>query len=87
MTEPLGMEFPTHFRLRVVGHTADDFAGFILESLLPYIPDLTLGDLEIRPSAAGKYTAVHVSFLAESRDQLDRIYACLSAFERVLWVM
>ncbi len=45
MSEPVGMEFPTNFRLRVVGHTADDFAGFILESLLPFIPDLTLENL------------------------------------------
>jgi len=87
MSEPVGMEFPTHFRLRVVGHTAEDFAGFILESLLPFIPDLTLENLDVRPSAAGNYTAVHVSFFAENREQLDDIYACLSGHERVLWVM
>jgi len=87
MTEPVGMQFPTRFRLRVVGITAEDFAGFILESLLPYIPGLSLEDLEIHPSAAGKYTALHVSFTAESREQLDGIYTCLSASERVLWVM
>lgn len=87
MTEPAGMEFPTHFRLRVVGRTADDFLDFILESLLPYIPELTHHDLEVRPSAAGTYTAVHVTFFAQNREQLDAIYAYLSAQERVLWVM
>lgn len=87
MTEPAGMEFPTHFRLRVVGQTADDFPAFILESLQPYIPGLTLEHLEVRPSTAGNYTAVHVSFFAETREQLDSIYTCLSTHERVLWVM
>lgn len=81
------MEFPTLFRLRVVGRTADDFADFILESLLPFIPDLCPENLEVRPSSAGSYTAVHVSFYAETREQLDNIYSALSAHERVLWVM
>ena len=81
------MEFPTHFRLRVVGRTADYFADFLLERLLPYIPELTLENLDVRPSTAGNYTAVHVSFFAETREQLDGIYACLSGHERVLWVM
>jgi putative lipoic acid-binding regulatory protein len=81
------MEFPTFFRLRVVGHNDDDFAAFIFDRLIPFIPELQAENLEPHPSNGGKYLAVHVSFVAISREQLDGIYGDLSGDERVLWVM
>lgn len=81
------MEFPTFFRLRVVGYNNDDFAGFLVDHLLPAIPGLSRDHLHIHPSAAGKYVAVHVEFMAESREQLDGIYGLLNGHKRVLWVM
>lgn len=87
MPEPAGMEFPTFFRLRVVGRNDEDFAAFILERLLPYIPELLAEHIEVQPSSGGKYLAVHISFLALSREHLDSIYRDLSGHERVLWVM
>jgi len=87
MAEPAGMEFPTFFRLRIVGLHSDDFPEFLLDTLLPLIPDLTAERLELRPSSNGRYLAVHVLFTADSREQLDSIYSLLSAHERVLWVM
>ena len=87
MPNPAGMEFPTFFRLRIVGRNDDDFAAFILDRLLPFIPELRAENLELRPSNGGKYLAVHVAFMALSREQMDGIYGDLSAHERVLWVM
>lgn len=87
MPDPAGMEFPTFFRLRIVGLNDDDFAGFIFDRLLPFIPELQVEHLEARPSNGGKYLAVHVTFTAFSREQMDSIYGDLSAHERVLWVM
>jgi hypothetical protein len=87
MPEPAGMEFPTFFRLRVVGRNDDDFAAFLLERLLPFIPELLPEQLEARPSGGGKYLAVHIEFFAQSREQMDSIYGVLSGHERVLFVM
>jgi len=87
MPEPAGMEFPTFFRLRIVGRNDADFADFILERLLPYIPELLTEHIEIQPSAGGKYIAVHVSFTALSREHLDSIYRDLSGHERVLMIL
>lgn len=87
MTEPAGMEFPAFLRLRVVGRNDEDFAGFVFEQLLPLLPDLTIDQLDVRPSSAGNYMAVHVAFVAESREHLDGIYLKLNSHERVLWVL
>jgi len=87
MPDPAGMEFPTFFRLRIVGLNDDDFPAFVLDRLLPYIPELQTENLEVRPSNGGKYLAIHVAFVALSREQMDSIYGDLSAHERVLWVM
>ncbi|MFA5838234.1 MAG: DUF493 domain-containing protein [Bellilinea sp.] len=87
MPEPAGMEFPTFFRLRVVGRNDGDFASFLLERLLPFIPELQPEHLEVHLSGGGKYLAVHVEFFAQSREQMDGIYGDLSGHERVLWVM
>lgn len=87
MPEPAGMEFPTFFRLRVVGRNNGDFAAFLLERLLPFIPELQPEHLKVRESGGGKYLAVHIEFFAQSREQMDGIYGNLSGHERVLWVM
>jgi putative lipoic acid-binding regulatory protein len=81
------MQFPTFFRLRIIGWNEADFPDFILERLLPFIPELLAENLELRPSGGGKYLAVHVTFFAESRSHLDSIYADLSTQERVLWIL
>lgn len=81
------MDFPTVFRLRVIGANQDDFATFVMVEVRKHVPDLTEDGIEARPSNGGKYLAVKVSFVAESREQLDAIYAHLSAQDRVIYLL
>lgn len=81
------MDFPTIFRLRVIGINQDDFATFIMMEVRKHVPDLNEDGIETRPSHGGKYLAVKVSFVAESREQLDAIYAHLNAQERVIYLL
>ena len=81
------MEFPSQFRLRVFGQDADDFATFVLVQVRRHVPDLTEDSIDVRPSHGGKYLAVRVSFIAESREQLDAIYRDLSGQKRVLFML
>jgi len=81
------MEFPTHFRLRVFGLHADDFATFVMVLVRRHVPDLNEDHIDTHPSHGGKYLAVRVSFIAESREQLDAIYQELSGQERVLFIL
>lgn len=81
------MTFPTEFRLRVFGLDADDFAIFVMLIVRRHVPELNEDGIDARPSQQGKYLAVRVSFVAESREQLDAIYRDLTAEERVLFVL
>ena len=71
------------FPLKVIGHNADDFEGFVVSVVQTHAP-LSARNVTTRPSQAGKYLAVTVTFVAESRDQLDAIYQELSDSGRVL---
>lgn len=81
------MEFPTIFRLRVFGRHTDDFATFVMVQVRRHVPDLNEDAIDAHPSYGGKYLAVKVSFVAESREQLDAIYRDLSDHERVLFIL
>lgn len=81
------MQFPTIFRLRVIGSNDEDFATFVMVEVRKHVPDLSEDNILARPSNGGKYLAVRVSFVAESREQLDAIYSHLSSQERVLYLI
>ena len=81
------IEFPTNFRLRVIGDNTDDFATFVLVMVRRHVPDLTEDGVEVHLSHEGKYLSVIVSFIAESREQLDAIYKDLSSHKRVIYMI
>jgi uncharacterized protein len=81
------MEFPTIFRLRVIGNNEDDFATFVMVQVRRHVPELNEDSINARPSHGGKYLAVKISFVAYSRTQLDNIYRDLSSEERVLFLL
>lgn len=80
------LEFPLIFPLKVIGRNADDFEGFVVSVVKTHAP-LSARTVTTRPSQGGKYLAVTVTFVAESREQLDAIYQELSGHERVLMAL
>jgi len=83
LVAPSPFEFPLIFPLKVIGRNADDFEGFVVSVVKTHAP-LSEHTVTTRPSQGGKYLAVTVTFVAESREQLDAIYQELSSHERVL---
>jgi putative lipoic acid-binding regulatory protein len=79
-------EFPLIFPLKVFGRNADDFEGFVVSVVKKHAP-LSAHTVNTRPSQGGKYLAVTVTFVAETREQLDAIYQELSGHERVLMAL
>lgn len=80
-------QFPCSIPLKVIGRDENDFAAFVLETMRLHIPNLGPEAITPRPSRDGNYTSLTILFQAESREQLDRIYAELSRHERVLMVL
>ncbi len=80
-------EFPCDFPLKVIGCRADDFEALILSIVGRHVPGLTEQAVTRRTSRGGKYLALTVTFVAESRPQLDAIYLDLSQCDRVLMTL
>ena len=83
MVDSSPIEFPLVYPLKAIGHNADDFEEFIVSVVQTHAP-LSARTVTIRPSRGGKYLAVTVTFVADSREQLDAIYQQLSSSKRVL---
>ena len=81
------MEFPSPFTIKAMGLATDDFDALVAAIVRQHVPDLGEGAVRCKPSAAGKYLSVTVTFQAESREQLDNIYLALTAHERVLMAL
>jgi uncharacterized protein len=74
------------FPLKAIGLNGDDFEGFVVAVVHTHAP-LSAHTVTTRLSQGGKYLAVTVSFVAESREQLDAIYQELSNSGRVLMAL
>jgi putative lipoic acid-binding regulatory protein len=85
MTEPETLlEFPCQFSVKAMGLATDGFDLIVVEIVNRHVPDLGEGAVKTRPSRAGKYVSVTVTFEASSKAQLDAIYQALSDNDRVL---
>jgi putative lipoic acid-binding regulatory protein len=86
LVAPSPFEYPLLFPLKVIGRNADDFEGFVVSVVQTHAP-LSERTVTTRLSQGGKYLAVTVTFMAESREQLDAIYQELSDNQRVLMAL
>jgi putative lipoic acid-binding regulatory protein len=81
------LEFPASFPLKAIGTGPDDFEALVLAIVRRHVPALDHDASRTRLSGGGKYLAVTVTFVAESWDQLDALYAELQAHERVVMLL
>ncbi len=80
-------EFPGAFELSAMG--ASD-AG--IEQVLPQLIEaaggqVLAGSLTVKPSRAGNYVAVRISFLASGRTQLDAVHQAVQNHPGVKWLL
>jgi putative lipoic acid-binding regulatory protein len=86
MYEPLLPEllFPCEYPVKVIGRDEDNFYDFVLDLVTRHVPELTPDDFSTRRSGGGKYLSVSVSFIAQSRAQVDGLYRELGQHSRVI---
>jgi putative lipoic acid-binding regulatory protein len=89
MTEPTKplLEFPSEFPLKVIGRDEDDFELFVLSVFRKHVAAESIGEVSSRPSGAGTYLSVTVTFTATSQEQIDNLYRELSGHARVVMVL
>jgi hypothetical protein len=81
------IEYPIEFPLRVIGVDESDFEPFVVEIVRRHVPELLEENIISRLSNGDKYRSVSFLFIAESRPQVDALYAELSSHERVLMIL
>jgi len=72
--EELGMTFPCHFPLKVMGMNSDSFEQDMVVIVRKHVSNLGEGAVSSKPSKTGKYLALTISFTAQSKEQLDNLY-------------
>ncbi len=80
-------DFPCRFPIKAMGRDEDDFETTVVGIVRRHVPDLGEGAVTTQPSRKGRFVSVTVTFTATSRDQLDAIYADLTAHDQVLMAL
>lgn len=80
-------EFPGAFEVSAMGASDAGIAEVLPDLVEAAGAQVLAGSLRVRPSSAGNYVAVHISFLAASRDQLDAVYDAVRAHPGVKWLL
>ncbi len=78
-------EFPCEFPLKAMGKTGDTLEIAVLEIINRHVADLSEGAVKFSQSSNKKYTSITITFTAQSKDHLDKIYMDLTSCEHVLY--
>ncbi len=80
-------EFPTEYPLKVAGKNSLGFEKTVIEIVRRHVLDFDHATVTSRESTGGKYLAVSVSFVAQSKAQLDALYQDLTDHVDIVWAL
>ncbi len=86
--QPPKIEFPCpDYPIKVIGHNAEDFRGFVIETVQIHAPDLDITQVTVQDSRNGRFQSVRFTITATGTDQLKALHADLMASGRVQMVI
>ncbi len=80
------IKFPCMFPLKVMGLNNEEFSTAVMAVFYKYLDPDRMSSSR-RTSSGGKYLSITVTFMAQSRAQLDALYNELNAHELVLMTL
>jgi len=83
----LELKYPTPFPLKVIGLDEPDFEDFVIAIVRMHVPELLEENILSKLSNGNKYRSVSFQFIADSRAQMDALYAELSSHKRVIMIL
>lgn len=86
-SQPMELEYPIPFPLKVIGLDEPDFEDFVISIVRTHVPELLEENIMCKLSNGNKYRSVSLKFIAQSRAQMDALYAELSSHKRVLMIL
>ncbi|MBQ7528703.1 DUF493 domain-containing protein [bacterium] len=78
------MQFPCKFPIKIFGRSEGDFLKYAFDLVSVHVPELKLEHCRQTSSKKGNFVSVTVEIVAQSREQLDKIYADLKNDEKVV---
>ncbi len=78
------LQFPCAYPIKAMGWMADDFDALVVSIVRRHVPELDDTTVETRHSRGGRYISITITIMAQSREQLDNIYADFAADKRIL---
>ena len=81
------LEFPCRYPVKVVGRATDDFQDLVVAIVERHAGSDAEIVVRTRLSRDENYVAVTCAFRADSRAQVDALYAELSGHDRILMVL
>jgi uncharacterized protein len=77
------LNFPCEYPVKVIGRDENNFFEFVVDLVLRHVPDLPVETFTSHTSSGGKYLSVSVTFLAQSRAQVDALYKEIAEHKRI----
>jgi putative lipoic acid-binding regulatory protein len=79
--------FPCQFPLKLVGKNQPGFLEDMIRLVSRHVPGIDPGLVSSRLSSNDTYIAVHFTFWADTREQVDTLYLDISADDRILFAL
>lgn len=86
INQPL-LIFPCEFIIKVFGVASDEFEKAVITIIREHIKKIREDAFRTRVSKDGKYLAMTITIMADSREQLDDIYRALTKNPLVLMAL
>lgn len=87
MPETTQLTFPCIFPIKVMGKMDFEFEAEVVCIVNKHVPDLPEGAIKMNKSKSGNYLAITITFEAQSREQLDKLYTDLTACKKVIMAL
>ena len=81
------LEFPCNFPIKVMGRSKPGFKQLAVQLVAQHAGEIDADAVRTAPSRNGNFTALTITIVATSREQLDKIYQDLTEHEEVLMAL
>ncbi len=81
------LEFPQEFTIKIMGLDESDFKRIVTKIIDKHVSSSAQQGIRELKSRKNKYISYSITFVAESRQQLDRLYEELNSHPKVLMVL
>lgn len=78
------IDFPCRYPVKAMGRADANIEQTVWGIITRHAPNTDTRDVQVRPSRNGRFLSVTVTIIAESRTQLDAMYAELQSHQAIL---